>query len=185
MSQDKNEIRLSGTMTAIVVLDEEINGVNYSANVVDQNIESVGGNLQWNDGDGYESESACKWNNIGLDMGGTLDNGYAPIGGDGGGGAEWPHDDVAPVGTLPAMIRAIGIKYNSKVGVPGLLEVAVKGTTEIITLCSLNPGEGIALPLNGEDGDGFANDKILLKQTNNDATNYAKVTIALLGHDGV
>ncbi len=178
MSQDKNEIRLSGTMTAIVVLDEEINGVNYTANVVDQNVESVGGALNWNDGDGYESASACKWVNERVKMDGSDDdNGFFAVD-----SSVFEND---PIGTIPNFIRALGIKYTKKTGSPDSLQIAVKGSSDTIVLCSLKVGEGIALPLNSDDGDGFAKGNIYIKQSGNDSSNYGSVTLALLGHDGV
>ena len=57
---DQNEIRLSGTMTGVVVLDETINGIDYTANVVDRNIESVGGQVNWSGNNGYQQNLKIK-----------------------------------------------------------------------------------------------------------------------------
>lgn len=172
MSSSNNDIRISSSMTAIAVLDETLNGVAYTAQVVDQNIETVGGNITWTNGDGYEDAHACKWNDVGIDATafGTLAN------------SAWNVGDVAPTGGIPAKIRSIGVKYNSKVGSPAnKVIVAVKTGSTAVPLCALSEGEGCAIPLNGADGNGFLNSLVSVYQVGADGSNYAKVTVALLG----
>ena len=160
MSSSNNDIRISSSMTAIAVLDETLNGVAYTAQVVDQNIETVGGNITWTNGDGYEDAPAF----------GTLAN------------SAWNVGDVAPTGGIPAKIRSIGVKYNSKVGSPAnKVIVAVKTGSTAVPLCALSEGEGCAIPLNGADGNGFLNSLVSVYQVGADGSNYAKVTVALLG----
>ena len=174
---DQNEIRLSGTMTGVVVLDETINGIDYTANVVDRNIESVGGQVNWSGNNGYQQNHACKWTDVAID-GATmqaLDH------------SNWNIGSVSPSGVgIPTKVRAMAIKYESKVGtITDKPSITIKdASNNAITLCCLDVGEGVAIPLNGATGSGINADKIFIQQTSADANNHAKVTIALLGWAG-
>ena len=175
MPSNENDIRISGTMTAIAVIDETLNGVAYEAKVVDKNVESVGGEIIWTGSDGYNDDAACKWTNkqIVVSTYTSLFN------------SAWA-DSVVPVGTIPVKVRSIALKYNSKVGSPGKVIISVKSSTGVeVPLCALDVGEGCAIPLNGSSGSGFDNDDvdgvIGISQTSNDSTNYGVITLALLG----
>jgi len=174
MPSNNNDIRISGTMTAIAVLDETLNGVAYEAKVVDRNVESVGGQIVWTGSDGYNDDAACKWTNkqIVVSSFTTLhDNTWS--------------NAVVPVGTIPVKVRGLAMKYNSKVGSPGKIIISVRtGSTEV-PLCALDVGEGCAIPLNAADGNGFANADVNgligIRQIGNDVSNYGLITLALLG----
>jgi len=172
---DQNEIRVSGTMTAIAVLDETINGIAYEAKVVDQNIDTVGGEINWNNGDGYESASACKWTNVQIDVS-TL----TPLSDN-----SFNLGNTAPTGNIPAKVRSVAIKYDKKTGSPGRVILTLSGGTDNLAICALNEGEGCAIPINGLTGDGFDVADIGIHQISNNSTNYANITVALLGHDGI
>ena len=175
MPSNNNDIRISGTMTAIAVIDETLNGVAYEAKVVDKNVESVGGEIIWTGSDGYNDDAACKWTNKQIVV-----TAYTPLY-----NSAWS-DSVVPVGTIPVKVRSIAVKYNSKVGSPGKVIISVKSSTGVdVPLCALEVGEGCAIPLNGADGNGFVNadiDGVIgIKQPSNDSTNYGVITLALLG----
>ena len=174
MADDKNEIRISATMTAIAVLDETIGSSAYTSKVVDSNIGSVGGAINWTGDNGYEGASACKWSNVQIDVATAtgLNTSAFNLG------------NVAPTGTIPVKVRALAVKYNKKTGTPGKVVVSVAGATDTVALCALDEGEGIAIPLNGSDGVGFAIANVKIHQISNTASNYGHVTVALLGHDG-
>ena len=171
---DQNQIRIESTMTAIAVLDETVGSTQYEALVVDQNIDSVGGHINWGGASGYEGGSAYKWENkpVAVSSATALsDNTWCGVAGTGS--------------AIPVKIRALAIRYNSKVGTPGKVVISIDSGLADISILSLDVGEGCSIPLNGSDGVGFGNADIKIHQISRTATDYGNVTLALLGHDGV
>ena len=168
---DSNNIRVHSSVTGIVNVDETISGKVYNIQTEDTNIKSIGGLIQMT----YMGAHAAKWEEVQIDVSSATDFSANA----------WNSGNTAPThGALPTKIRSIGVMYHSKVGTPGKVVLSVKGTSDTVNLCALDVGEGIGIPLNNFDGDGFATSKVLIHQISNDGSNYGKISVALLGYDG-